>query len=78
MNDATTKQNCVAVSCKMLAKMLSISPRTAWRLLSADRLPKPVSLGGSKRFLMSDINLFLECNCNMDEYRVRKEAKNEK
>ena len=75
MVDATTKQNCVAVSCKTLAKMLSISPRTAWRLLSAGKLPKPVSLGGSKKFLMSDVNLFLECCCDMDEFKARKESR---
>lgn len=76
MTDVTTNQNCVLVSCKTLAKMLSISTRTAWRLLSAGKLPKPVSLGGSKRFLMSDVNLFLECNCNMAEFNTRKKAKN--
>ena len=75
MADATTKQNCVAVSCKTLAKMLSISPRTAWRLLSAGKLPKPVSLGGSKRWILGDIELFLECNCNMAEFKARKESR---
>ena len=74
MTDAVTKQNCVAVSCKTLAKMLSISPRTAWRLLSAGKLPKPVSLGGSKRFLMSDIELFLECGCDMTTFKAWKEG----
>ena len=73
MTDATSKQNCVAVSCKTLAKMLSISPRTAWRLLSAGKLPQPLSLGGSKRFLMTDIELFLKCDCDMALYRERKE-----
>lgn len=72
MTDTATKQNCVAISCKTLAKMLSISPRTVWRLLSAGKLPKPVSLGGSKRFLMSDVTLFLECKCDMAEFQARK------
>ncbi len=76
MADAIAKQNIVLVSCKTLAKMLSISTRTAWRLLSAGKLPKPISLGGSKRFLMSDIDLFLECDCNMAKYNARKEAEN--
>ncbi len=74
MVDSITNQNCVLVSCKTLAKMLSISPRTAWRLLSAGKLPKPVSLGGSKRFLMSDIKLFLECGCDMSTFKARTEA----
>ena len=78
MTDKIIKHNCVAVLCKTLAKMLSISPRTAWRLLSAGKLPKPVSLGGSKRWILSDIELFLECNGNMDEYQARKEAKDGK
>ena len=73
MNDEITEQNCVAVSCKTLSKMLSISPRTAWRLLSAGKLPKPVSIGGSKRFLMQDVELFLKCNCDMAEYQARKD-----
>ena len=78
MADAIARHNSVLVSCKTLAKMLSISTRTAWRLLSAGKLPKPVSLGGSKRFLMSDIDLFLECDCNMVEFKARKGAENVK
>lgn len=76
MTDSITKQSCVLASCKTLAKMLSISPRTAWRLLSAGKLPKPVSIGGSKRWKMSDIELFLQCNCNMAEFQVRKDLEN--
>lgn len=74
MADAIAKKNSVLVSCKTLAKMLSISTRTAWRLLSAGKLPKPISLGGSKRFLMSDIELFLECDCNMAKFQAQKAA----
>ena len=74
MKSEVTKQNCVAISCKTLAKMLAISPRTAWRLLSAGKLPKPLSLGGSKRFLMSDVNLFLDCDCDMAKFQARKAA----
>ena len=69
------RQSCVAVSCKTLAKMLSISSRTAWRLLSAGKIPKPVSIGGSKRWKMSDIALFLDCNGDMVLFRARKESK---
>ena len=59
------------ISAKMLAKMLSVSPRTVWRLVSSGRLPEMVSLGGSKKFVMSDIDLFIECDCDMDMYRAR-------
>jgi len=63
----------LAISAKELAGMLSLSPRTVWRLLSAGKLPKPVSIGGSKRFRMSDVNLFLECDCDISAYLARKE-----
>ena len=69
-----TLEQVIAISAKELAEKLSLSPRTIWRLLSANKLPETVSIGGSKRFLMSDVNLFLECNCDMAKYRARKEA----
>ncbi len=77
MNDVIAKQSCVMVSCKTLAQMLSISTRTAWRLLSKGELPKPLSIGGSKRWRMSDIVLFLECNCDMAVFQARKDSDNE-
>ena len=78
MNEAKTKsrtlEQVLAISAKELAEKLSLSPRTIWRLLSAGKLPKPASIGGSRRFLMSDVNLFMECNCDMTLYQARKEA----
>jgi len=80
MNESTQQrkahERAAAISAKELAKMLSLSPRTVWRLLSAGKLPKPVSIGGSKRFLMSNVSLFLECCCDMAEFNARKEANN--
>ncbi|MFC1739710.1 helix-turn-helix transcriptional regulator [Planctomycetota bacterium] len=43
-------QTCQLLSAKQLAKMLSLSPRTVWRLLSAGKLPKPIQIGGSVRW----------------------------
>lgn len=63
----------LAISAKELAERLSLSTRTVWRLLSAGKLPKPVSIGGSKRFRMSDVNMFLECDCDISVYLARKE-----
>lgn len=71
-----TDQNCQLLSAKTLAKLLSLSPRTVWRLLSANKLPKPVSIGGSKRFRMSDVKLFLECDCDISVYLARKDEEN--
>ncbi|MCH7559295.1 MAG: helix-turn-helix domain-containing protein [Planctomycetes bacterium] len=74
MADAIAKQNCVLISCKTLAKMLSLSPRTIWRLRSSGALPKTVSCGSSIRWKMSDVILFLESDCNMAKFQARKEA----
>ena len=70
----TTLEKVIAISAKELAAKLSLSQRTIWRLLSAGKLPRPVSVGGSKRFLMSDVRLFIECGCDMADYQARKGA----
>jgi len=68
----TTLRRAIAISAKELAAMLSLSPRTIWRLVSSGKLPKMVSIGGSKRFLMSDVSLFIECGCDIARFEARK------
>ena len=63
-----------AISARELAEKMSLSTRTIWRLLSAGKLPKPCALGGSKRWKLSDIDLFLACDCDMAEFKARREA----
>jgi predicted DNA-binding transcriptional regulator AlpA len=70
-----TDQNSQLISAKVLAKMLSLSARTVWRLRSAGKLPKPVCVGASIRWRLSDISLFLECDCDITKYHARKEQK---
>ena len=70
---ATSPKQALAISARELAEKLSLSPRTIWRLLSAGKLPRPLSIGGSKRFLLSDVNLFVECGCDMAVYKARRE-----
>ena len=72
--NAAKLEHVLAISARELAERLSLSPRTVWRLLSANELPTPVSIGGSKRFILSDIDLFLECGCDMAVYKARREA----
>jgi len=69
-----TDQNCQLLSAKTLAKMLSMSPRTVWRYRSAGKLPKPVCVGASIRWKLSDITLFLKCDCKIEEFRAIREA----
>ncbi len=65
MNNAevSAENNVKLITAKQLAKLLSISPRTVWRLRSAGKLPMPVTFGGSVRWRLSDIALWQELRC---------------
>ncbi len=67
------------VTAKTLAKMLSMSVRTVWRLRSAGKLPEPVTIGGSVRWKLSDIELWqrLGC-CDQKTFETRRTCNNEK
>lgn len=63
------------ITAKTLAKMLSVSVRTVWRLRSAAKLPEPVIIGGSVRWKLSDIELWqrLGC-CDQDTFEEQRDA----
>jgi len=61
--ETTTQDGVTLVDAKMLANMLSVSPRTIWRLRSAGKLPKPVAFGGSVRWRVSDVEAWLSLGC---------------
>ncbi len=75
MSNQESNQNPQLLSAKALAKMLSTSVRSVWRYRSSQALPKPVSVGSSIRWKLSDISLFLDCNCDMQVFEARKGAK---
>ncbi len=58
------------VSAKIVGRMLGLSKRTVFRLRSMNRLPQPVRLNGSVRWKVCDIDLFLQCNCDMDRFQA--------
>ncbi|HPS55666.1 MAG TPA: helix-turn-helix domain-containing protein [Sedimentisphaerales bacterium] len=63
------------LAAKDLAEMLSVSVRTIWRLRSAGKLPKPVSIGGSIRWKLSDIELWQNLECpDQKTFEIRKGA----
>ena len=66
--------NCQLISAKGLAGKLLLSARTVWRLRSAGKLPKPVSVGSSVRWKLSDIELFLKCNCDMQQFEAMQDG----
>ena len=55
MAKENTNQNCQLISCKELAKMLSLSKRQIHRLNSCHRLPACIRVGGSIRWMESTI-----------------------
>jgi len=61
-----------------LGQILNCSKRSVHRYCRTSKIPAPVRLSGSTKWKLSEINLFLECNCNMAEFQARKEKENEK
>lgn len=58
-----------------LAKMLSVSVRHIWRMKAMGKLPKTVSVGGCVRWLLADIQLFLNLGCpSCKEFEALKAA----
>lgn len=56
-----------------VGQILNCSKRSVFRY-AYDKIPAPVHLGGSTKWKSSDINLFLECNCDMEQYKTMKQS----
>lgn len=46
-----------------LAEKLKISPRTLWRLLAAEKVPKPIRFGGSTRWRLAEVQEWIAQGC---------------
>ncbi|MEX0702386.1 MAG: helix-turn-helix domain-containing protein [Planctomycetales bacterium] len=46
-----------------LAKMLKVSERTLWRLLSGGKIPEPVRIGGSTRWRLAEVQEWVAGGC---------------
>ena len=51
------------LSASAVGEMLSLSKRQIFRLNSSGKIPKPVRIGGSVRWQVSDIEQWIEWNC---------------
>lgn len=51
------------INAQALAKLLSISERTLYRLKSTGELPRPVVLGGSVRWRLDEIRRWISQGC---------------
>jgi len=61
MMDAPTQgRHSMAVNAKELAKMLGVSLRHIRRMDAAGKLPRPVTIGHTKRWLVAEIGEWLE------------------
>lgn len=53
-----------------VAERLSISERSVWRLSSSGQIPKPVKVGGSTRWRVSDIEAFVKAGSRPSAERL--------
>ncbi|MBS0263432.1 MAG: helix-turn-helix domain-containing protein [Planctomycetes bacterium] len=51
------------ITARQLADKLQISTRTLWRMLSAERLPAPIRVGGIVRWRANDIERWISAGC---------------
>ena len=58
-----------------LADLLAVSPATLDRLLATGAVPAPVRLGGSRRWVLSDLRNWLRAGCpSAAEWATRRKA----
>ena len=53
----------VLISAEELAKLMQVSERTLWRLLSAGKVPQPVRIGRNTRWRYAEIREWIEKGC---------------
>jgi excisionase family DNA binding protein len=51
------------VTSEEVARLMQISERTLWRLLSAGKVPEPVRIGRSTRWRLNDVRRWIEEGC---------------
>lgn len=53
----------VLLTAGQVAAMIQVSRRTLWRMLSANRLPAPIRIGGVVRWRIGEINRWIAQGC---------------
>ena len=53
----------ILITAEEAARMMNISTRTLWRLLSARRFPQPVRFGGNTRWRVAEVLRWIEDGC---------------
>jgi excisionase family DNA binding protein len=53
----------ILISAEEVAKLIHVSERTLWRLLSAGKFPQPVRIGRSTRWRSAEVREWIEKGC---------------
>jgi excisionase family DNA binding protein len=53
----------ILISAEELARLMRVSERTLWRLLSAGKVPQPVRIGRSTRWRYAEVREWIEKGC---------------
>lgn len=70
-----TIQSCECDDAKTLGQKLKLSKRTIFRLNSCAKIPKPVRIGGSVRWISAEISAWIMASCpDRDTWEVMKAA----
>ena len=70
------KFSVLAVTGAEAAALLGISRAHFYKLRAADKLPPPVRIGGSVRWLRADLTAWLEMGCpSREQFEQRREAR---
>ncbi len=57
------EEEVLLIPAERFAKLMQISTRTLWRLLSAGRVPEPVRIGGSVRWRLDQVKQWIASGC---------------
>jgi excisionase family DNA binding protein len=60
----------ILISAEELAKLMQVSERTLWRLLSAGKVPQPVRIGRNTRWRYAEVREWIEKGCPGPSSRV--------
>lgn len=55
------------INAEQFARILGVSRRTLWRLLSAGKLVEPIRFGGSTRWRSDDVRRWIDNGCPSDD-----------
>ena len=57
------QEDVLLIPADQFAKLMQVSTRTLWRLLSAGQVPQPVRIGGSVRWRVDQVKQWIASGC---------------